>query len=152
MLSKRPASLASVVAAAAALLTGCSAASAHQDPPPATVRSVPGSAVKQLQLTQQAIHRLGITTVAVRTARAALDGRRGTYRLIPYSAVVYDNDGSTWAFVNTAPRTFVRQRIAVGAIQGSTAVLTAGPAPGAAVVTVGAPELLGTEYNISGEE
>ena len=152
MLSKRPASLASAAVAAVALLTGCSAASARQDPPPATVRSVPGSAVKQLLLTQQAIHRLGITTAAVRTSQAALDGKRGTYRLIPYSAVVYDNDGSTWAFVNTAPRTFIRQRIAVGAIQGSTAVLTAGPAPGAAVVTVGAPELLGTEYNISGEE
>ena len=114
--------------------------------------SVPGSAVKQLQLTQQAIHRLGITTVAVRTGQATVDGRRGTYKLIPYSAVVYDNDGSTWAFVNTAPRTFLRQRIIVGAIQGNTAVLAAGPAPSAAVVTVGAPELLGTEYNISGEE
>jgi hypothetical protein len=152
MLSKRPASLASAAAAAVALLTGCSVASAHEDPPPATVKSIPGSAVKQLRLTQQAVHRLGITTVAVRTAQAALDGRRGTYRLIPYSAVVYDNDGSTWAFVNTVPRTFVRQRITVGAIQGSTAVLTAGPAPGAFVVTAGAPELLGTEYNISGEE
>jgi hypothetical protein len=152
MFSKRPASLAYAAAAAAALLTGCSVASAHEDPPPATVKSIPGSAVKQLQLTQQAIHRLGITTVAVRTARATLDGRQGTYRVIPYSAVVYDNDGSTWAFVNTAPRTFVRQRLTVGAIQGSTAVLTAGPAAGAAVVTMGAPELLGTEYNISGEE
>jgi hypothetical protein len=158
MLSKRPASLASAAAAAAALLTGCSVASAHEDPPPATVRSIPGSAVKQLRLTQQAMHRLGIATVAVRTAPAPthlpspLHGHQGAYRVIPYSAVVYDNDGSTWAFVNTAPRTFVRQRITVGAIQGSTAVLTAGPAAGAAVVTVGAPELLGTEYNISGEE
>ena len=151
MRTKSPASLASL-AAAASFLTGCSVASAHEDPPPADVKSVPGSAVKQLQLTQQAIHRLGITTVAVRTAQATVDGRRGTYKLIPYSAVVYDNDGSTWAFVNTGPRTFVRQRITVGAIQGSTAVLAAGPAPGAAVVTVGAPELLGTEYNISGEE
>ena len=151
MFSKRPASLASA-AAAVALLTGCSVASAHEDPPPATVKSIPGSAVKQLKLTQQAVHRLGIATVPVRTGQAALDGRPGTYRVIPYSAVVYDNDGSTWAFVNTAPRTFVRQRITVGAIQGSTAVLTAGPAAGAAVVTVGVPELLGTEYNISGEE
>jgi hypothetical protein len=133
-------------------LTGCSVASAREDPPPAVVKSVPGSAVKQLQLTQQAIHRLGITTVAVRTGQATIDGQRGTYKLIPYSAVVYDNDGSTWAFVNTGPRTFVRHRITVGAIQGSTAVLAAGPAPGAAVVAVGAPELLGTEYNISGEE
>jgi hypothetical protein len=152
MLSKRPAFLASAAAAAAALLTGCSVASAHEDPPPATVKSIPGSAVKQLRLTQRAIHRLGITTVAVRTAQATLDGRQGTYRVIPYSAVVYDNDGSTWAFVNTAPQTFARQRLTIGAIQGSTAVLTAGPAAGAVVVTVGAPELLGTEYNISGEE
>jgi len=151
MVTKSPAALASA-AAAALFLTGCGVASAGQDPPPAVVKSVPGSAVKQLRLTQQAIHRLGITTVAVRTARAALDGKRGTYKLIPYSAVVYDNDGSTWAFVNTGPRTFIRQRITVGAIQGDTAVLTAGPAAGAAVVTVGAPELLGTEYNISGEE
>ena len=151
MLSKRPAFLASA-AAAIALLTGCSVASAHEDPSPATVKSIPGSAVKQLNLTQHAVQRLGIRTVAVRTAQATLDGRQGTYRVIPYSAVVYDNDGSTWAFVNTAPRTYVRQQIAVGAIQGSTAVLTAGPASGAAVVTVGAPELLGTEYNISGEE
>jgi hypothetical protein len=151
MLSKRPASLASA-AAAVALLTGCSVASAHEDPPPAMVKSIPGSAVKQLRLTEQAIHRLGITTAAVRTGQATIDGRRGTYKLIPYSAVVYDNDGSTWTFVNTAPRTFVRQRLTVGVIQGSTAVLTVGPAAGAMVVTVGAPELLGTEYNISGEE
>ena len=151
MLSKRPASLASA-AAAIALLTGCSVASAHEDPPPATVKSIPGSAVKQLRLTPQAIQRLGIATVAVRTAQATLDGRPGTYRVIPYSAVVYDNDGSTWAFMNTAPRTYMRQRITVGAIQGNAAVLTAGPAAGAVVVTVGAPELLGTEYNISGEE
>src|SRR5690349_16945813 len=100
MLTKSPASLASVAAAAALFLTGCSVASAHEDPPPAVVKSIPGSAVKQLQLTEQAIHRLGITTAAVRTGRATVDGRHGTYKLIPYSAVVYDNDGSTWAFVN----------------------------------------------------
>jgi len=148
MRTKSPAS----VAAAALFLTGCAAASAGQEPSPAVVKSIPGSAVKQLRLTEQAIHRLGITTAAVRTGQATIDGQRGTYKLIPYAAVVYDNDGSTWAFVSTAPRTFVRQRIAIGAIQGNTAVLAAGPSPSAAVVTAGAPELLGTEYDISGEE
>jgi hypothetical protein len=151
MRAKSTTSLASL-AAAVLFLTGCSVASAHEDPSPAVVKSVPGSAVKQLQLTQQAIHRLGITTAPLRAGQATVDGHRGTYKLIPYSAVVYDNDGSTWAFVNTGPRTYLRQRITVGAIQGGTAVLAAGPVPGAAVVTVGAPELLGTEYNISGEE
>jgi hypothetical protein len=151
MLTKTPVPLASVLAAAA-LLTGCAAASARQDPAPATIQTVPGSPVRQVRLTDQAIHRLGIATAAVREANVTLDSKRGTHTVIPYSAVVYDNDGSTWAFVNTRPRTFLRQRITVGAILGTTAVLTAGPAPGAAVVTVGAPELLGTEYNISGEE
>ena len=151
MRTKSPASLASL-AAAALFLTGCATASAHEEPPPAVVKDIPGSAVKQVQLTEQAIHRLGITTAAVRTGQATIDGQRGTYKLIPYAAVVYDNDGSTWAFVSTAPRTFVRQRIAIGAIQGNTAVLAAGPSPSAAVVTAGAPELLGTEYDISGEE
>jgi len=151
MRTKSPASLASV-AAAALFLTGCAAASADQAPPPAVVQSVPGSAVKQIRLTDRAIHRLGITTAAVRTGQATIDGHRGTVKLIPYSAVVYDNDGSTWAFVNTAPRTFIRQRITVGEIRGNAAMLSAGPTAGAAVVTVGAPELLGTEYDISGEE
>ena len=72
--------------------------------------------------------------------------------VIPYSAVVYDTDGSTWTYVNTTGRTFVRDRITVAAIEGHSALLSAGPAVGARVVTVGAPELLGAEYDISGEE
>jgi hypothetical protein len=151
MLTKNPVPAASVIVAAA-LLAGCGAARAHSDPPPAVVKSVSGTVAKQLRLTEQAIHRLGITTQPVRVATVALDGRSGPHKVIPYSAVLYDNDGSTWTYVNIAPQTFLRQRIAIGAIDGGTAVLVSGPAPGAAVVTVGAPELLGTEYDISGEE
>jgi len=143
---------AAAVVAAVLILTGCSAASAHQDPPPATVQAVPGSDVRHIRLTERAIQRLGITTQAVRAALVTIDGRNGTHKVIPYSAVIYDNDGSTWTFVNVRPRTFMRKSITVGAIEGDTAVLIAGPALGSAVVTVGAPELLGTEYNISGEE
>ena len=114
MLSKRPASLASA-AAAIALLTGCSVASAREDPPPATVKSIPGSAVKQLNLTQQAVRRLGITTVAVRASRAPthlpipLHGRPATYRVIPYSAVVYDNDGSPSVLRSVVSRVWSRR-------------------------------------------
>jgi hypothetical protein len=66
--------------------------------------------------------------------------------------VVYDTDGSSWTYVNTAPRTYVREPIVITRIEGSVAVLSSGPPLGAAVVTVGAAELLGTEYNISGEQ
>ena len=66
--------------------------------------------------------------------------------------MVYDTDGSTWTYVNTAARTYERKPVTVTDIEGAVAPLSAGPAAGTPVVTVGAAELLGTEYNISGEE
>jgi hypothetical protein len=140
------------LAAAALILTGCGAVDATAGPPPAVVQAVRGSHVPQIRLTDQAMHRIGLTTEAVRVAAITVAGRRGPYKVIPYSAVIYDNDGSTWTYVNTSGRTFRRMPITVRVIQGPTAVLAQGPAAGTRVVTVGAPELLGTEYNISGEE
>jgi hypothetical protein len=141
-----------LAAAAALLLTGCGATQATADQPPAVVQAVQGSQIPQVRLTDQAMHRIGIATQPVRMAKVAVAGRRGPYKVIPYSAVVYDSDGSTWTYVETAARTFVRERITVRVIRGATAVVSQGPAAGTMVVTVGAPELLGTEYNISGEE
>jgi hypothetical protein len=149
---KKSLGLVAALVAAVPILAGCSVATAHDDPPPVTVRSVPGSDAKQVRLTERAVERLGIATEAVREQKVTLNGKNGTHEVIPYSAVIYDNDGSTWTFVRIGARTYLRERITVASIDGSVAVLTQGPAPGAAVVTVGAPELLGTEYNISGEE
>jgi hypothetical protein len=140
---------AGLVIGAAVILAGCGAA-ASAPAPPATIIPVPGSPVPRLQLTERAIQRLGIVTRPVR--KEATAGHRAGPEVIPYSAVVYDTDGSTWTYVNVAARTYQRKPITVTAIDGDTAVLAAGPTAGAAVVTVGAAELLGTEYNISGEE
>jgi hypothetical protein len=153
-MSMKRSARAGLLAAAAAVLTGCGTA-ASAEVPPATVTPIAGSQVSLLQLTGQAIHRLGITTQPVRELPAAAGkapARAGVRTVVPYSAVLYDTDGSTWAYVNTAARTYVRQPIKIDAIQGRVAVLSSGPPAGAAVVTVGAPELLGTEYDISGEE
>jgi hypothetical protein len=133
-------------ACAAVTLAGCGSTAPAAPAPPATVSPIAGSHVQRLQLTGHAIARLGIITQPVR------QGGAGAREVIPYSAVVYDTDGSTWTYVNTAPRTYVRAPITVAAIAGNLALLSAGPPVGAAVVTVGAAELLGTEYNISGEE
>jgi hypothetical protein len=138
-------------AAALAVLAGCG----HHAPalrPPATLTKIPGSTVQQVRLTATAVHRLGIATAAVRLATVTADGRTRLHKVIPYAAVVYDTRGSSWAYVMTAPRTYRREPITIIDIQGAIAVLAIGPAVGAAVVTVGAPELLGTEYNISGEQ
>ena len=72
--------------------------------------------------------------------------------VVPYAAVVYDSDGAAGTYTVPSPGTYVRARITVAAIEGEVAVLTDGPAEGTVVVTQGAPELLGAEAEIAGEQ
>jgi hypothetical protein len=110
-----------------------------------------------VSLTQRAVDRLDIRTAPVRTVRVAVPNRGGaragstTRKVVPYAAVVYDENGATWTFTNPAPRTFVRQRIDVDYVTGDRAVFRHGPAVGTWVVTVGAAELLGAELGVGGE-
>lgn len=149
-----PRSLA-VVLVLAAVLAGCSGAPAPSEGPPVrltNVKAADGTGVKQVELTAHAIERLGITTGTVHQAAVAVGGVLGGHKVVPYAAVVYDSDGSSWTYVNSVPRTYVRARITVSTIVGNVAVLTDGPADGTVVVTQGAPELLGAEAEIAGEE
>ena len=147
-MSPKHLSVAGLVIGAAAILAGCATA-APAEAPPALIKPVAGSQIPQLQLTERAVQRLGIVTQPVRQTTTAGQPAR---EVIPYSAVVYDHDGSTWTYVNNATRTYERKPITVTEIDRETALLSAGPAVGTAVVTVGAAELLGTQYDISGEE
>jgi hypothetical protein len=134
---------------AACALAACGTEPAPELAPPAQVVPVAGSNIPRLELTPGAVQRLGIQTQPV---AAAAPGAAGATEVIPYPAVVYDTDGSSWTYVEIAAGTFVRQPITVTVIHGDVALLAAGPPVGAQVVTVGSAELLGTEYNISGEE
>lgn len=148
-MSPKHLSVAGLVIGTAAILAGCTAA-APEEPPPAKIVPVAGSPVPELQLTGRAVQRLGIVTQPVQDEPGP--GQQAATEAIPYSAVVYDTDGSTWTYVNIATRTYERKPITVTSIDGEVALLSAGPQAGSPVVTVGAAELLGTEYNISGEE
>ena len=86
--------------------------------------------------------------------REAQIARRGSAEpatrriVIPYSAVVYDLRGETWAYVSPEPLVFVRHQIRVDYIEGDLAVLLDGPALGTSVVTVGVAELFGIELGV----
>jgi len=147
-MSPKHLSVAGLVIGAAAILAGCAAATPAETPP-ALIKPVAGSQIPELQLTQRAVQRLGIVTQPVQSPATAGQQAR---EVIPYSAVVYDHDGSTWTYVSTATDVYRREPVAVAEIDGAVALLSAGPPAGTQVVTVGAAELLGTEYNISGEE
>ncbi len=108
-----------------------------------------GTHPARITITEQAQQRLGIQTKAV-AAGPAKSGHKTL--VLPYSAVVYDADGKAWAFASPSPLTYMRAPIVIGTIDVDSATLTSGPAVGTLVVTVGAPELVGMEAGISGEE
>lgn len=132
-----------ILAAAGLVGSACSSSSAYEYVAPAEVEEV-GTDLWQVQLTERAAERTGLETVEV-----SLQEIDGTERLVlPYSAVMYHFDGSTWTYTNPTPLTYVREAIDIDYIEGDTAVLAAGPAIGTTVVSVGAAELYGVEFGI----
>jgi hypothetical protein len=113
------------------------------------VRPVRERSEGRVALTAEAAQRVGIQTAAVR--EAPVQGKRQGYTVIPYAAVLYDPAGQTWTYVNSEPLVFVRHPIEVVDIRADLAFLSSGPPVGTQVVTVGASELLGSEYEV-GEE
>lgn len=80
--------------------------------------------------------------------RVPLGRPEASPKVVPYSAIIYDTVGETWVFANPEPLVFVRQKVSVDFISADLAVLLDGPPLGTQVVTVGAAELLGAEFEI----
>lgn len=68
--------------------------------------------------------------------------------VIPWSAVVHDASGQAWVYVQVGEHAYERRRVELLRIHGELAVLSRGPAPGALVVTAGAVELYGAEFEV----
>jgi hypothetical protein len=137
--------LAALAAAGVLLLTGGDApGEAASSTPPATVEHIDGSDLSRLTLVAKAIERLGIETTPVRAA----DQAAGKRTVVPYSALLYDAAGKTYVYTRPEALVFVRESVTVDSVQADLVVLTAGPAPGTAVVSVGAAELYGLETGV----
>lgn len=134
------------LAAVALVLAGChEKAAAPAKVKPATVEHVEGSELAHLTLTERAAQRLRIQTAAVREVTTTRSGRR---TVVPYAAVLYDADGDTWVYTSPDSLRYVRHQIDVDYIDGEQAVLSNGPPVGTQVVTVGALQLFGAEFEI----
>ena len=145
--SKRRGVLLALAAGAivAAGLAGCApTASDQSSPPTATLQTTPGSSVPSVVLTQLGKQRIGLNTAPVGTGP-------GGAATLPYSALLYEPDGTPAVYVPTGPLTFLRHLVKVAAIRGNTVVVTSGVTPGQSVVTSGAEELLGVQNGV-GEE
>ena len=99
----------------------------------ATIEGVDGTSLYRITLTERGAERVGLETAPV--AEETVSGK--IQKSIPYSAVIYDANGGTWAYTT--------DEISVERIDGDTAYHSDGPAVGTEVVTVGAAELVGAE-------
>jgi hypothetical protein len=131
---------------------GCSEAGAPNEENPdtaVTVETAEEGQPARITVSARAEQRLGIRTEPVRPISGPPGGAT---EVISYSAVVYDPDGKSWAFSAPSPRTYIRVPIEISSISGKAVRLKSGPPIGTQVVVVGAPELVGAEAGISGEE
>jgi hypothetical protein len=111
---------------------------------PAQVEAIAGTELHKVTLSARAAQRLDIKTERVQ--ELVVGGAK--HKVVPYAAVLYDAHGETWVYTSPAPLVFVRHAIHVAYISGDRAVLSQGPPAGTAVVTVGAAELFGAEFEI----
>lgn len=145
--TRRRLGLASLALVAGLGLSACGASSdekAATGSPPATVTDIPGSEVKLVTLTKRAHERLGISTAPTTAGRKAST-------TVPFSAVIYDNEGVTWVYTpqDGTPLAFARQRVTIDDVRADKALLAkGGPAAGAPVVSTGAAMLWGTELGV----
>ena len=131
-----------VIAAAAVLaaLTGCGATSAPGEPATARMAHTGPHGALSVVLTPLGAQRVGVQSAA---ATAAGGGRS----VVPYSALLYQPDGTSVVYTVTGPLTYTLATVSVASMQGSQVYLT-GLTPGTTVVTTGGEELLGVQDGV----
>jgi hypothetical protein len=132
---------------ASVALAGCQAAASAEEetlPEVASVETPTDGGPGIVTLAPAAQERLGIETTPVEEGPDGL--------VVPYAALVYATDGSSWVYVQLEDATYQRAEVAVRHKDGENLLLESGPEAGTPVVTVGAPELVGVETGIDGEE
>jgi hypothetical protein len=108
---------------------------------PAKLEPIKGTDVQRVIFDAEAAKRVGVQTAPIR--------QNGQETVIPYDAVIYTPDGSEYTYTAPKPLTYVRQEIEVERVDGDSVVLSDSPPAGTEVVTVGAAEVYGTEFEVA---
>jgi len=121
-------------------VSGCSEIEETETPYPVEVTDIPGSDVKRVTLETEAARRIGLETAVV--------GQEAGRKVIPIAAVIYDPEGEAFAYTSPKPLVFVREKVRVDDVEGGRAWLSEGPRAGTQVVTTGAAEVYGSEFEV----
>lgn len=108
---------------------------------PAKLASVKGSDdVQRVTFTEEGARRVGLQTALVK--------RSGKQKLVPYAALIYEAAGKTYVYTSPSRLTYLRERVRVDRVEGKRVFLKVGPRAGTRIVTVGATEVYGTEFEV----
>jgi len=137
------------------VVTGCSRSGAQEatsQDEPAVVTTVSGTEdLHQIRLTKDGASRIGLTLATVSAAMPnAADGPNPTS--VAAGAVIYDQNGATWVYVQQQPLTYQRTQVILSRVAGDTATLRSGPPVGTEVALLGVAELKGAEEGVPGEQ
>jgi len=136
-----------LIAAGVVSLSACSEASSGYDyetashHEPAKLEPIKGTDIQRVIFDAEGAERVGLKTAPI--------GQNGQEKIMPYAALIYGADGNTYTYTAPEPLTFVRQEIKIDHLDGDSVVLSEGPPAGTKVVTVGAAEVYGTEFEVA---
>jgi hypothetical protein len=122
-------------------LSGCQeVASNLVEDQPYQLEPVEGSDLNRVHLSADIAEKIDLQTDEVRA--------NGLGTVIPHLALIYSPDGEAFVYTRPEPLTYVRAPIEIDRVMEDRVLLSDGPPPGTVVVTVGAAELLATEFEI----
>jgi hypothetical protein len=135
-----------VLIAAGVALSAC-----NQAPTGSYEPAEPVSKVEPIKGTEAGLVKfsaLGAKKVGLQTAVIRKDGGQ---KVIPSAALLYDSEGKAFAYTSPESLSFVRKEIEVEHMDGGRVVLAQGPPIGTRVVTTGAVEVYGAEFEVEEE-
>ena len=110
---------------------------------PAKLEAVKGAEddLQRITFTKEGADRVALKTDEVR--------RAGSRKVIPYTALIYNDEAKTFVYASPKPLEFLRAAVTVDRIEGNRVLLSDGPPVGAKIVTTGATEVYGTEVGMA---
>jgi hypothetical protein len=107
---------------------------------PYKVEPIEGTDLNRVTLADRIAEKIDLQTAQVQS--------NGKQKIVPHAALIYNPDGDVFVYTRPEPETYVRASVKVGRVVGDRVLLSKGPPTDTVIVTVGAAELLATEYEI----
>jgi multidrug efflux pump subunit AcrA (membrane-fusion protein) len=126
---------------AGSVLAGCQEVPSNLvESQPYKVTPIEGTDLNRVELADEIAEKIDLQTDQVRG--------NGKQKIVPHTALIYNPDGEVFVYTNPAPETYIRAPVKVSRAIDDRVVLDDGPPTDTVIVTVGAAELLATEYEI----